>query len=61
MIKVLVFMESEIHKIEASVNEYAKTHEVHFVWNTGSRLVVILKEKDKPKSHHKKVVPTEEG
>jgi hypothetical protein len=47
MFKILVFMESDLARIEPELNQYADEFEIAYVWSTNIRLVFILKEKAK--------------
>jgi len=45
MIKVVVFLESDIARIEPELNRILSGFDILHVWNTNNRLVFILKEK----------------
>ncbi len=45
MIKVMTFLESAVASIESELNKHMSKYDIVYVWSTGSRLVVILKER----------------
>jgi hypothetical protein len=47
MIKILVFMESDLARIESEINKYMDKYKIEYVWSTNVRIVFVLKEKDK--------------
>jgi hypothetical protein len=60
MIKILAFLEAELPRVENEVNQYMDKYDVEYIFNTGSRLIFVLKEKAAPKrSHHAKHAETE--
>jgi hypothetical protein len=60
MYKVLVFMESEIFKMEGELNQY-KDYDFIASWTTNTKLIMILKERPKAgRPSTKKEILTEE-
>lgn len=47
MIKILVFMEADISRMEGEINQHMDKYEIAHAWSTGARLVIILKERAK--------------
>ena len=45
MVKVLAFLEADLPRIAKELNVYMDKFDIAYVWNTGARLIFILKEK----------------
>jgi hypothetical protein len=55
MIKILAFLEADLPRVEDEVNKYMNKYSIEYIFNTGSRLVFVLKEKSQrdPISHRR--------